>query len=465
MVGLAWAGVAAAQPYGIETRVENTSLLIDALPGAEGEVTPVPQQLSDIPALLAAGLGEDQSAAGILPYRPSTELWSDGTLKSRFMALPGLTQIGYRADKGWDFPNGTTLIKNFRLPLDFRDPEGSAQLIETRLLVKLAGAWSGYTYEWNEEETDAVLVSNTGATRGFSLVDTAGKTFDYEWYYPSQLDCMRCHNAASNRVLGLNTAQMNHDFLYPSGVTDNQMRTFEHLGLFNAELPGAIDTLPASPDAKHDLDASLEDRTMAYFQANCSYCHRPGGSAPTSIDFRWGVALEARNLLNVTPTISSMGVADALRVAPGDPDKSVTYLRIASRGAHQMPPFATSLVDTDAAALVRQWIVATGDAVTVTTDVDGDHVISLDELLRVIQFYNSFGLHCEVGTEDGYAAGPGADVSCAPYDADYAPQDWVISIDELLRVIQFYNSLSYRYCPTEDTEDGFCPGAASSGGG
>jgi hypothetical protein len=99
-LGLAWAGGAAAQPYGIETRAENTSLLIDALPGAEGEVTPVPQLLSDIPALLAAGLGEDQSSAGILPYRPSTELWSDGALKTRFLALPGLGQMGYRADKG-----------------------------------------------------------------------------------------------------------------------------------------------------------------------------------------------------------------------------------------------------------------------------------------------------------------------------------------------------------------------------
>ena len=93
--------------------------------------------------------------------------------------------------------------------------------------------------------------------------------------------------------------------------------------------------------------------------------------------------------------------------------------------------------------------------------MDGDFVINLDELLRVIQFYNSLGYHCaNVGeeSEDGYIAGPGENVSCSPYDTDYAPQDWVISLDELLRVIQFYNSLGYHYCPEDSTEDGFCPG-------
>jgi uncharacterized repeat protein (TIGR03806 family) len=450
---------AGEEPYGIDTRVENTTLLIDSLPGAEGEGTPPPQQLSDLPALLSAALGEDQSGAGIFPYRPSTELWSDGALKSRFLALPGLAQITYTADKGWTFPNGTTLIKNFSLPQDFRDPEGTAKRIETRLLVRLNGSWSAYTYEWNEAETDAALVSNAGATRNFNLIDQDGQALDYEWYYPSTSDCFRCHNTSANRVLGLNTAQMNHDFLYPSGVTDNQIRTFEHLGLFDAPLPGAIDELPASPDAKNDPGLTNEDRAMAYFQANCAYCHRPGGPAPTSIDFRWGAKLDARELIGVAPSLSDLGLPEPKRVDPGAPDNSVVYLRMALRGAHQMPPLGTALVDTDAAAFVRAWILDLGDAVTITADQDGDHVLSLSELLRVIQFYNSLALYCATGTEDGFAPGPGEDLSCAPHSADYSPQDWVISLSELLRMIQIYNSLGYHYCPTENTEDGFCPGA------
>jgi PKD repeat protein len=96
-----------------------------------------------------------------------------------------------------------------------------------------------------------------------------------------------------------------------------------------------------------------------------------------------------------------------------------------------------------------------------TTDRDQDNIISIDELLRVIQFYNSLGLHCEVGTEDNYAVGMG-DTNCTPHEADYAPQDWFISLDELLRIIQFYNSLGYYRCGG-DTEDGFCAGRRPRG--
>jgi hypothetical protein len=88
-------------------------------------------------------------------------------------------------------------------------------------------------------------------------------------------------------------------------------------------------------------------------------------------------------------------------------------------------------------------------------DQDNDSAISLSELLRVIQFYNSFALHCDVDGEDGYAPGTG-DESCANHASDYAPADWKISLSELLRLIQFYNSLGFYVC--EGSEDGFCPG-------
>jgi len=100
-----------------------------------------------------------------------------------------------------------------------------------------------------------------------------------------------------------------------------------------------------------------------------------------------------------------------------------------------------------------------------TADQDGDGLIELSELLRVIQFYNSGGFHCADdpgSTEDGYVPGPGANETCSPHNSDYAPPgpDWQIALTELLRIIQFYNSGGYHYCPGEGTEDGFCPGAA-----
>ncbi len=84
-----------------------------------------------------------------------------------------------------------------------------------------------------------------------------------------------------------------------------------------------------------------------------------------------------------------------------------------------------------------------------------DCEISLSELLRTIQFYNSLAYHCDPGSEDGYAPGRGSG-GCGPADSDYNPRDRTIGLPELLRVIQLYNSDGYH--PDPEGEDGFMPG-------
>ncbi len=97
-----------------------------------------------------------------------------------------------------------------------------------------------------------------------------------------------------------------------------------------------------------------------------------------------------------------------------------------------------------------------------TADQNGNLLISLSELLRVIQFYNSAGFSCAdppASTEDGYQPGPGG-MACATHASDYNPQDFQINLSELLRLIQFFNSGGYYACPgaVPPTEDGYCPG-------
>lgn len=96
-----------------------------------------------------------------------------------------------------------------------------------------------------------------------------------------------------------------------------------------------------------------------------------------------------------------------------------------------------------------------------TADQDQDDTVDLSELLRVIQFFNSDGFHCDAESEDGFAPGPG-DTICDQHTSDYAPEDRDISITEVLRLIQFYNLDGYYACPDADppTEDGYCPGPA-----
>ena len=324
-------------------------------PAQPTEPVDFPTRLSDIPALLEAGLGRDQTDQGIVPYAPQPALWSDGALKERFMALPGLSEVGYQPDVGWDFPEDSVLVKNFLLPQDFRDPEASARRVETRLLVRDVGQWHGFSYEWNELETDAVLLSGA-KRRPFTLIDEEGIAFEYEWAYPSRADCARCHTDAAGGLLGLHTAQMNHDFLYlASGTSANQLRSFEHIGLFADPLPAPPEELPSAPDA-FDESMPVAERAQAYLHANCSMCHRPLGPTTSGIDFRWGVALGDRGILDAPPAGETLGIDDARLFAPGDPDRSVIPARMSDLGAHRMPPLASERVDREAVELIREWI-------------------------------------------------------------------------------------------------------------
>lgn len=96
-------------------------------------------------------------------------------------------------------------------------------------------------------------------------------------------------------------------------------------------------------------------------------------------------------------------------------------------------------------------------------DQDGDRRINLTEMMRIIQFYNSPGgaYSCAMSTtEDGYQPGTGS-TSCTPNAADL-DGDFVITLSELLRVVQFYNAGGYFYCGVLSPDgDGFCAGQSS----
>ncbi len=92
-----------------------------------------------------------------------------------------------------------------------------------------------------------------------------------------------------------------------------------------------------------------------------------------------------------------------------------------------------------------------------TADKNKDWKISLEELLRVIQFYNSRGVYCDCISEDGYSPNATASQGCFPHSSDYYNgHDWRINLYELLRLIQIYNYGSYH--PSPNTEDGFSLG-------
>jgi uncharacterized repeat protein (TIGR03806 family) len=297
-----------------------------------------------------------QPEAGLIAYSVNALLWSDGAFKERFMAVPDGGKIGFTTGgNGWNFPEGTVLVKTFLLEFE---PGNSASRRpgETRLLTRQQNEWAGYSYVWNDEATDAVLAGKEGIDRPFVIRDPAapGGHRTQSWHYPSRAECMVCHSRAANFVLGLSEAQMDRDHDY-GGVVDNQFRTLEHIGLFTAALPGRSAARPPLVDPS-DPRAPLERRVRSYLHANCAICHVEAGGGNAAINLSIASALEKMRLIDVLPMQDSFGIDGARIVAPGHPERSTLLERIRRRGPGQMPPLASSLVDDEAVSLVRQWI-------------------------------------------------------------------------------------------------------------
>jgi uncharacterized repeat protein (TIGR03806 family) len=281
-------------------------------------------------------------APGLIPYAPNAALWSDGAAKERWIGLPDGMDIDASSPSGdWDFPNGTVLVKSFRL---------GNRLVETRLLMRHPdGVWAGYTYEWNDAQTAATLV------RGGKTRQVAGQA----WSYPSEAQCLACHTAGAGRSLSLETAQLNGSLLYAqTGRTANQIATLNAIGTLAPPITADPATLPAYPDP-HGALGSLADRARAYLHVNCSHCHRPGGSTPVPMDLQFSRALAETGACGTVPQAGDVGLGAGSRLlVPGDPDLSVLVARMGRRDAAGMPPLGTSVVDTAGVALVRQWIAS-----------------------------------------------------------------------------------------------------------
>ncbi len=275
-------------------------------------------------------------AAGLIPYGVNAPLWSDSADKERFLAVPDGTTVTVGSDGVLEPPPGSVAVKSFLL-------EG--RRVETRLFMRHPdGSWAGYTYEWNAEGTDAVLL-DAGKVK-----QVAGRT----WTFPSRADCMQCHNATAGHVLGLEVAQLNGDFVYPGDRRANQLRTLEHIGVLM--LPGAPDTLPRL--STYDGETSPEARARAYLHANCAMCHRPSGLGRGTADLRFTTPLAQAGICDMPPELGDLGVPGAKLVAPGHPESSLVSLRMHARDTFQMPPLATREVDTAGTALVDAWIAS-----------------------------------------------------------------------------------------------------------
>ena len=313
-------------------------------------------------------------AAGLIPYSVNSPLWSDAALKERYLALPGDSKIKYNtltypqpapgAPPGWQFPDGAVAVKTFSLEMETGNPE-SVRRLETRLLVheKIPGTdeygeelWQGYTYVWNDEQTDALLLEAKGLDRELTIKDAAapGGERKQVWHFPSRAECTLCHTMPAKYLLGINTRQLNRDHQYGE-VTANQLAVFQKLELFVKPLPDKPENLPRVYDPS-DTSVSLDLRARSYLDANCAHCHRKWGGGNAEFQLVTDLPLNELGIVNIALQHGKFDLREPHVLTPGAPERSMLLHRMQILGLGRMPHIASSMVHEDGVELIRQWI-------------------------------------------------------------------------------------------------------------
>ena len=319
-------------------------------------------------------------APGVIPYSVNAQLWGDHAVKERFLAIPGNGQIGFDeitypqpspgSTPGWRFPDGTVLVKTFAMDMERGNPK-SRKRLETRLLhfQQFPGTqeygdqyWRGYTYKWNDEQTDAVLVDEKGLDVPLKIKTSDG-VVEQNYRIPSRAECTLCHTNAHKFALGVATMQMNRDHIYvkpgedpirDGSVVANQIDTLNHIGIFSNKVPAAA-TLPKLADYD-DAAHSVETRARSYLHSNCAHCHIKWGGGNAEFKLLATLPLADMGIVNVPPAHGSFNLKDAKILVPGHPEKSILLHRMNMTGLGRMPHIGSRVVHESAVKVVSEWI-------------------------------------------------------------------------------------------------------------
>lgn len=317
----------------------------------------------------------------IVYFDVNAPLWTDGAFKQRYIAVPPGQSVIYAdtADR-YKYPDRSMIIKNFSVDT-IPGNTASRILFETRFSgVKIVGGkekWFLWTYRWRLDQTDADLVSEAGANATVRVYPNgvSAAPVNKKWRFPSLEQCAACHRVKVNygRVaLAFFTAQINRPMAGNPSV--NQLKHFFDIGLLKTAVAGspAPDFSLAPKWARWDDNtASLDLRARSYIAANCSGCHgaygvASGATAPVELDYDFH-DMKPHSDFTTARLSRTFPVDTGALVVPGRPDRSVILYRQIMRNQKvgnfnaepmAMPPLGSFEPDTNAIAMMSQWITA-----------------------------------------------------------------------------------------------------------
>lgn len=335
---------------------EGTILAPEPAPAQDAN-TGFPRKLSETG--LFQSTVDHSPAPGIAPFQVNVEQWSDGARAERWIGIPGEGAVKFLPNKkavagsmfsGQTlFPPDTVLLKTLSMP-DSRESGDKSESagwrrVESQLLHFDGRAWRGYSYAWNDQQTDAELVDAAGRETALSPSQT--------WRFASRVECARCHNPWAEYTLGFNLRQL-HRPVDQAGQQANQLEGLSDLGVIELP-PQSLDQLDRFAGLD-DPEVTLDRKVRSYLHVNCAHCHRVGGGGTASFELRHELPIESTKTLDTRPSQGTFDLTDARIIAAGDPYRSTLFYRIAKTGAGRMPHIGSEAVDWKAIAAVDRWI-------------------------------------------------------------------------------------------------------------
>jgi putative heme-binding domain-containing protein len=342
---------------------------------------PFPAKLSETG--LFESVKDYRPAPGVLPFSVNAEQWVDYATSERLLGLPGSSSIkvfdqakplpgtAFFSSKTF-FPEGAVLTRTFALELERGHP-ATRKRLETQLFHFDGDDWRGYSYRWNDEQTDAALVPASGEDRVLEVRDPAapGGHRKQTWHYPSRAECRQCHNGWAGTLLAFTEPQLRREQDY-GGVRADQWATLKHVGVFVPGEPNKPAAKSAKPEAPltdpSDAHQDLDRRARSYLHANCAHCHSFGAGGSVDMSLRYDQPLAQTKALDVRPMQGTFGIPEARILTPGDPFHSTLYYRMAKTGRGRMPHIGSEVVDEAGLTLIHDWIRHLPAAKTVAED-------------------------------------------------------------------------------------------------
>ncbi len=266
--------------------------------------------------------------------------------------LPAGTQIDTSDPSEWSFPVGTKVWKEF---------SRNGRRVETRLFQKVADGpppyWVHATYAWNADESAAVASGGGDIT-----LEADGGTY----HIPTFAECEECHNGRTDHILGFEQISLGLDGA--QGLTLSELVS-----------EGLVAPAPAQTHLTLGDDGTgAAAPALAWIHINCGVtCHNANSNSTAygaGMRLRLDPALLDGRPVTTTefdPLRTTLGVPASspgwrqpvqwTRIVPGDPDDSLLVQLISNRGTNnpvggQMPPIASSLVDTGDVAALVDWV-------------------------------------------------------------------------------------------------------------